>query len=782
MLGMVVVDYCGYCVMVQFIIFGILEWDQEQSVIYGFIDFGKIVVLYLWYLELLECMSWFFKILWYWVFNDCDEEVEFCFLVECKGIIGNDGCYYIFDLLCIFFLDFNFLLVFGEELFEECVCVGFLCVYWYKFCCLCQELVDVFVEYRYFFFMKLVVLQLMQQKISQLEIFFFLENGGFFFLEFKFEDFLGLEVGSEEEGSSVSGLVKVKELVEIIVVDDGIVDFWSWEVICNVCKVVGFISSIVFDICFNFDIFLLGVCFFEFCQDEVWDQKQLLKDVVVFLLFCQIFGLVKDCVEYVVLLMDGVMLVEVMCQCGINMCYLGKVLELVLWSLVCYQLDYVYKIGIGEFIICLVKYIFKIYLQGVEFFGFLVVISYFLNCFLSFYFNFVVYLFVDELVFKKRNKRRKNWFFGVVDNIVWVVVILQEFWKDICQEVKNYFGFYFECEIVDQVVEIYGLQKIIFLWEILLKIGIQVLLKEYSFDSCYKFVFIEEDVFNIFFVVKYVNFKVLDVFYFFQSGQVKVQQGFLKEGCEFINEVLNLFNNVYGVMYVEICVCLCFFVCFYYIMGDYVEVLSNQQKVVLMSEWVMGIEYFNIIQEYMYLVLYCFVSSQLFMVLSLLYCVCYFMLLVFGEDYFEMVLLDNNIGLVLYGVMEYDLLLCFLENVLVVSIKYYGFKVFKVVFSYYFVVCVYESKVEFWLVLQYEKEGYIIYKMQLGEDYEKIKESFEYFKCLIQQVVVLQCIMNEIYCNGFSVNILLFKFIVFSMVSVLEQLNVINGILFIFFS
>lgn len=147
-LGTVVVDYRGYRVTVQFIIFGILERDQEQSVIYGFIDFGKIVVSYLRYLELLERTSRFFKILRYRVFNDRDEEVEFCFFVECKGIIGNDGRYYIFDLLRIFFFDFNFLFVFGEGLFEECIRVGFFRVYRYKFCCLRQELVDVFVEYR----------------------------------------------------------------------------------------------------------------------------------------------------------------------------------------------------------------------------------------------------------------------------------------------------------------------------------------------------------------------------------------------------------------------------------------------------------------------------------------------------------------------------------------------------------------------------------------------------------------------------------------------------------
>lgn len=48
--------------------------------------------------------------------------------------------------------------------------------------------------------------------------------------------------------------------------------------------------------------------------------------------------------------------------------------------------------------------------------------------------------------------------------------------------------------------------------------------------------------------------------------------GFLKEGCELINEALNLFNNVYGAMHVEICACLRLLARLNYIMGDHPEV------------------------------------------------------------------------------------------------------------------------------------------------------------------------------------------------------------------
>lgn len=128
----------------------------------------------------------------------------------------------------------------------------------------------------------------------------------------------------------------------------------------------------------------------------------------------------------------------------------------------------------------------------------------------------------------------------------------------------------------------------------------QILIKEYNFDSRHKPAFTEEDILNIFPVVKHVNPKASDAFHFFQSGQAKVQQGshdlkcllelismmqhlvyknnwplflgFLKEGCELINEALNLFNNVYGAMHVEICACLRLLARLNYIMGDHAEV------------------------------------------------------------------------------------------------------------------------------------------------------------------------------------------------------------------
>lgn len=139
----------GYRVTAQSIIPGILEREQEQSVIYGSIDFGKTVVSHPKYLELLEKTSRPLKVQRHSVLNEKDTGVELCSSVECKGIIGNDGRHYILDLLRTFPPDLNFLSVEGEELNPESQKHGFPRQHRHRLACLRQELIEAFVEHRY---------------------------------------------------------------------------------------------------------------------------------------------------------------------------------------------------------------------------------------------------------------------------------------------------------------------------------------------------------------------------------------------------------------------------------------------------------------------------------------------------------------------------------------------------------------------------------------------------------------------------------------------------------
>ena len=78
-----------------------------------------------------------------------------------------------------------------------------------------------------------------------------------------------------------------------------------------------------------------------------------------------------------------------------------------------------------------------------------------------------------------------------------------------------------------------------------------------------------------------------------------------------ISESLNLLNNVYGAMHPEIAQCLRMLARLNYIMGEHGEAMAFQQKAVLMSERVNGIDHPYTITEYTHLALYCFANGQI---------------------------------------------------------------------------------------------------------------------------------------------------------------------------
>jgi len=280
-------------------------------------------------------------------------------------------------------------------------------------------------------------------------------------------------------------------------------------------------------------------------------------------------------------------------------------------------------------------------------------------------------------------------------------------------------------------------------------------------------------------IVKHISPRATDAYNFYTTGQSKIQQGFLKDGYELISEALNLLNNVYGAMHPEIAQCLRMLARLNYIMGVHQEALSCQQKAVLMSERVNGLEHPYTITEYTHLALYCFANTQVSTALKLLYRARYLALLVCGENHPELALIDSNIGLILHAVGEYDISLRFLEKALALNQKYHGAKSLKVAVSFHLVARTQSCMGDFRSALANEKETFTIYKTQLGPEHEKTKESGECLKHLTQQAVVLQKKMNDIYQGKSKTGLPPIQIQPPSMGSVLDMLNIINGILFV---
>ena len=301
-LGTAVIDYKGYRVTAQSIIPGILEREQEQSVVYGSVDFGKTVVTHSKYLELLNKAAQVLKILPHKVINENGEEIEICSSVECKGIIGNDGRHYILDLLRTFPPDPNYLILENEELSKEVQAMGYPRQHKHKLCCLRQELVDAFFEARYLMFIKLAAFHLQQMGLRNLrehhintKAIELNDNNDIEMTENDSKDTINEESKEnqnplEEKKDNKSGeeAENYKKIVESFTTGDKSDIDSTKEIVRKAAQSVGSLNDNEFDIRFNPDVFSPGVKHHDPTGESLKKQIQLVKDGAEFLLTVQI--------------------------------------------------------------------------------------------------------------------------------------------------------------------------------------------------------------------------------------------------------------------------------------------------------------------------------------------------------------------------------------------------------------------------------------------------------------------------------------------------------------
>lgn len=148
-------------------------------------------------------------------------------------------------------------------------------------------------------------------------------------------------------------------------------------------------------------------------------------------------------------------------------------------------------------------------------------VSHFLNCFLSSAQVMHPNQNLEELqskTAKRRNKRKGRNNGPAQSEVEWASLTTKSLWQQIKADLKAYFDW--ECptpESLDTTIDHFNLQKISLLRAFCVKTGIQILLREYNFENKNRATFFEEDILNIFPVVKHINPRVSFVFSFVVS-------------------------------------------------------------------------------------------------------------------------------------------------------------------------------------------------------------------------------------------------------------------------
>uniref|UniRef100_A0A8R1Y3J4 Clustered mitochondria protein homolog n=2 Tax=Onchocerca TaxID=6281 RepID=A0A8R1Y3J4_ONCVO len=804
-LGMVIVDYKGYRVTAQSIIPGILEREQEQSVVYGSVDFGKTVVSSEEYHDLLSKPAEQLKILPHEVYGGKDDGklIKLYSSFETKGIIGNDSRHYILDLLRTFPPDVNYLE--NAEVTDICKANGYPRTFPHKLASLRQELIEAFVEFRYLMFIRIAAYHVQQTRLGLLTAD---GDDGMDEAKQKEDDVIKVNELNEtiQEDAIINQIkneivadVKVDELPlietetakkimeEAIDSDEKKVDSLdkeiSEQIMAKAAKAVGSLCMDAFDIRFNPDCYCSTVHHAE--NEDITGQRRLVAEAAEFLLVQQLPNFVRDCLQRSVMPLDGASLSESLHSRGINIRYLGKLTKYIQNI---EQLTYLKMICITELLCRCAKHIFRGYLQPVSSAHTATAVSHFLNCLLSpsteplTPSNEEVLMPINGVRKSRSSRRRKQINNGGKENDDWAQLSSHKLWERVKSDANFYYAFTIDEENIDTYLSTIGIQKTSFLRRFTQIVGIQMLLRDYNLETGKRSqLFVEDDIQGLYSLAKHVDPKAMDAHSLFLSGQTKVQQGQLRAGFDLVVESLNLMNSVYGAVHSDMAQCMRLLARLSYILGDPSEALSQQHKATLMSERCNGLDSANTVIEYLNLAHFSFANLHIAAALKLLYRARYLLLLIHGENHPFMAEIDGNIGVILYAVQEFDDALKFLQNALKLHQTYLEPQALKTALIYHLMARTYSCRGDFRTALQMEKETFAIYSKTFGNDHEKTKESSECLKHLTQQAVTFQKRINEANRQGSSNigQLLPIEIHRPSLHSVLEILNILNGIIFI---
>lgn len=758
-LSTVIVDYRGYRVIAQSIIPGILQREQEQSVVYGSADSGKTISSHEKFLELLNKAGKAIRVRPHKVLASNGDEIELCSSVECKGIIGADGRHYILDLFRTFPPDANFV---GEKLkkisdsSEEEEAKSFLQQpYKHKLCCLRPELIEGFIAFRYVLFLKLVAMHVsaakqkeMQNKNEEKPS---NEENGQTFGECPYKKIMNNDSKEGLEGNKLEEVVKQaednhKNSEPPTEKNTGGSDI-SAEAIKLSAKAAGSMSDSEFDVRFNPDVYAPGIKHASSEEAALSSDKVLVQDAADFLVETVIIKIVEDFISLSQTPLDGSQLTDIMHNRGINMRYLGKLATLLSMR---EDLEHVYKISVMEMIVRTAKQVFKIHLQSATLRTLSVAISHFLNCFLSLYPNPQPQLPPEEIMSRKKKSKRKpqKSLTNGASTVPWAALTPEELWKSIAEETQKNFGFELKCVNSEEAVLKYRIQRLSLLRAFCIKTGVQVLLREYDFKNRKRPTFTEDDIMNLFPIVKHTNPKAFDAAAVFEAAQGRLQAGLLGEAHELMVEALNLFHSVYGPLHADIATCYRAIARLHYLAEDSVQAVGFQRKAVVVCERIFGVDHPDTIIAYVHLALYCHNAGLASVALKLMYRARYLALVVFGEGHPDMATFDSNIGLILHGQREFKISEMFLEKALDVQLKYHGSESVHTAMSFHLVARAKACISDYRAALNAEKTAFAIYSSKFGESDSRTRESSEYLKHCTQQAVIMQKKLNEICGKG----------------------------------
>uniref|UniRef100_A0A8D3CSU4 Clu domain-containing protein n=1 Tax=Scophthalmus maximus TaxID=52904 RepID=A0A8D3CSU4_SCOMX len=567
--------------------------------------------------------------------------------VDSQGLLGADGRFYVLDVFRSFPADANFCPEVATESQTS---------FAHSLCRLRPELVQAFIQHKHCQF---------TQRVREILD----ENGGF------------------EECATAS-------------------DSRATKAVRAACKEVGSVSDIIFEMRLNPNVFSPGVSFPPGESASTNLQERLLKEAAAFIITHQIPGFVEHCLQNYEAPMDGASLKQALHQRGINLRYLGHVIQAISRSEHKERLRHIMRLVVGEVFIRSTRRVFNSFLQGVDVPSLCAAVSHFLCCLLVPHFTPTPV--GDET---KKKSRRRGRGAGASDSMPWSTLTGSELWNLVCQDaVETYIISDSLGSGPNHLVQHYGLQKLSLLREFCLKTGVQLRLRDYFLDNQSKAPIGPDDVLNIIPVVKHIHMPTVDAMKAFGAAQNSVQKGLLDQAHEQLKEAAFLFGRVCDDLHPEACYCHSLLARVAFLQGKAAEARSAQLKAVVISERVLGFDHPNTIQQYVSMVIY------------------------FYSGVCCNTLITSCLGLVLTG----DQTGQFLKNALRLNTSFFGPTDLHTALSQHLLAQWMCSKGDYRSAMTHEKEALTAFTTLFGEDHQQTGCSKEFLCTITKQAVQVE--------------------------------------------
>jgi protein TIF31 len=490
-LGCVVVDYKGRRVVAQSIVPGIFRRQDESSIVYGSIDNGKTIASDPKFHELATLLAKHLHYTEHTVKDEEGKEYKLCTSLETKGLLGSDGRRYLLDLYRLFPVDIEFQ---EEECDEAKAKAKGLPPYPHRMTLLRPELVDLVWEHHFRTWMseKVAKIQEEQKKKKEQE-----EKEK---AEAKEEDgeVQELEAESRPEAKNSETKAEVAKPAEKTDEDD------SKQVKIDVTEFQFNLNPDAFTPLSN----LVQV------DEAVERENANVREASQFLRKYCIASLVRDLITYQVTPVDGMALTNAMHRRGINMRYLGAILSK-LDEFNNKSLNHIKELITQEMVVRASKHILRRLLKTTPARWSADCIAHFLNCLLG----------------RNLNKAPKAEYQGK-QPVAYAKLTPESLQEQLHEEIKLRFRYNVPC-FTDFIER--ELRKLPTLREIALRVGIQIVARDYNFGSpdsvkpgkqkqSQSTTFTAQDIVNILPVVKEAPFRSHFADEAFEAGKVSLGQ------------------------------------------------------------------------------------------------------------------------------------------------------------------------------------------------------------------------------------------------------------------